>query len=155
MKFIAPLSDEEQVTLNEAHRHHPSPRVRQRAQAILLNARGQTMTHLKRLFEVRLETVSSWLTGWEEKGLVGLSDLPRSGRPPRFTPEEVEQFIGYIDKNPHQPKTAIARLQKETGKQASSDTFIRLLKKKTTAGSGAGNRSKTSGMKACLSGTPK
>lgn len=140
MKFIAPLSDEEETTLNEAHRNHPAPRVRQRAQAILLNARGHTMTALKGLLAVRLETVSSWLTNWEAKGLVGLFDPPRSGRPPRFTAEEVKQFISYIDKNPHQPKTAAARLQEETGKTASPDTFKRMLKKKITAGNGVGNR---------------
>lgn len=130
MKFVAPLSDEEQTTLNEAYRHHPAPRVRQRAQAILLNAQGYTMTQLKGLFAVRLETVSSWMTNWETKGVVGLFDPPRSGRTPSFTPEEVERFIRYIDENPHQPKAAAARLQEETGKKASADTFRRLLKKK-------------------------
>ena len=130
MKFIAPLSEAEHKTLTEAYRNHPSFRARQRAHALLLNARGYSMTQLAGWFEVRLETVSSWLSHWEDNGVVGLFDPPRSGRPPRFTPEEVEQFAHHVDENPHQIKAAAARLEEETGKTASMDTFKRLLKKK-------------------------
>ncbi|MDI1294265.1 MAG: hypothetical protein PSV18_16235 [Methylobacter sp.] len=47
----------------------------------------------------------------------------------RLTVEEQAVFLGYIDENPHQPKTAAARLLEETGKEASLDTFKRILKK--------------------------
>jgi hypothetical protein len=40
MKFIAPLSEEERVTLREMYMNHPSFHCRQRAHAVLLNARG-------------------------------------------------------------------------------------------------------------------
>jgi len=39
MEFITKLSVEEQETLTEAYRYHPCFRVRQRAQALLLNNR--------------------------------------------------------------------------------------------------------------------
>jgi len=130
MKFIAPLSEAEKLTLTEAYRNHQAFRARQRAHALLLNARGYSMQELSQWFDVRLDTVSSWLSHWESKGVVGLFDPPRSGRPPRFNSEEAEQFIRAIDENPHQLKAAAARLEEETGKTASMDTFKRLLKKR-------------------------
>ena len=84
---------------------------------------------LSELFETQHETVCSWLSKWETKGVIGLYDCPRSGRPTRFTEDEKAIFLGYIDENPHQAKAAAARLLEETGKEASFDTFKRVLKK--------------------------
>lgn len=155
MKFISPLSDPAQATLNDAYHDHPKSRVRQRAHAVLLNNRRYTMTQISDLFGVQLETVSGWLNRWEAQGLSGLFDAPRSGRPPRFESDEIETFIRYIETNPHQRKDAAARLQEETGKTASADTFRRLLKKKTTAGNGVEQRSKASVMRTCLHAIPR
>lgn len=130
MKFIARLTPEEQQTLEEAYHNHPKFSVRQRAQALLWNAQGYTITQVYRLLDVRRETMSAWLDRWESIGIVGLFDEPRSGRPPLFNNEEQTQFIANVDKNPHQPKEAAARLQEQTGKQASFSTFRRLLKKR-------------------------
>lgn len=57
----------------------------------------------------------------------------------RFTVEEQAVFLGYIDENPHQPKAAAARLLEETGKEASLDTFKRILKKVPMLGNVVGN----------------
>ena len=89
--------------------------------------------------EVQHETVSSWLGAWKTDGLIGIYDCPRSGRPVRFTVDEQAAFLGYIDENPHQPKAAAARLLVETGKEASLDTFKRILKKVPTLGNVADN----------------
>lgn len=139
LKFIAKLTLEEEVTLTEAYRNHPSFRVRQRAHAILLNNRKYVIAWLSELFEAQHETVSSWLDKWETEGLMGIYDCPRSGRPARFTAGEQADFLGYIDENPHQPKAAAARLMEKTGKDASLDTFKRILKKVSTSGSVVGN----------------
>lgn len=96
----------------------------------MLNNRGYAITRLSELFESQHETVSSWLSKWETEGLIGLYDCLRSGRPTRFTEKEQAIFLGYVDENPHQAKAAAARLQKETGKEASLDTFKRVLKKR-------------------------
>ena len=96
MKFITPFSDEEQLTLHEAYRHHPSFRVRQRAHAVLLNNRGYKKVRLSELFEIRHETVSSWLHQWETDGVVGLFDPPRSGRPPTFNHNSLNKLASSI-----------------------------------------------------------
>lgn len=128
MKSITALTPEEKITLDEAYRNHPCHRVRQRAQCLLLSNRGYLAARLCEWFDVRHETVSAWFEAWETQGLVGLFDKPRSGRPPVFLPAEQEQFIRYVDANPHQAKEAAARLQAETGKKASYHAFKRILK---------------------------
>ncbi|MGZ8226381.1 MAG: helix-turn-helix domain-containing protein [Methylococcaceae bacterium] len=81
-----------------------------------MNNHRFVIARLCELFEIQHETVSSWLTRWKTDGLMRFYDDPRSGRPSRFTAEEQAAFLGYIDKNPHQPKAAAARLQEEIGK---------------------------------------
>lgn len=132
MKFVKPLSEVEKQTLEEAYRNHPQHRVRDRAQALLLSARGYSIAQLRNIFVVRRDTISSWLDRWELNGVVGLLDDVRSGRPAIFTVEEQDQFKTYVDENPHQLKAAVTRIQEETGKDASLYTYKRFLKRATT-----------------------
>jgi transposase len=129
MRFIAELTIEEKITLNEAYRNHPKFTVRQRAQALLWNGQGYTITQVFPLLGVKRETMSAWFDRWESLGIVGLFDEPRSGRPPRFNSEERTLFKTYVDLNPHQPKEAAAKMEEETGKTASFSTFRRILKR--------------------------
>ena len=128
MKFVSHLSPAIQLTLKEAHKHHSSNRSRQRAHALLLSHKGYTITQLTDIFDVNRGTISQWLNDWKTLGLVGLCDKPKSGRPTILNADEAERFRQYIDKNPHQPKSAIAQLEAETGKTASNDTYKRILK---------------------------
>lgn len=138
MKFIAHLSQDEKITLEEAHKHHPSFRTRQRAKAILLSHKRYTINQLTPLFEVKREAISSWLDRWTYNGIVGLSDSARSGRPAHYSAQEQSQFLQYLDGNPHQIKVAIEQIQKETGKTAAIDTYKRILKKANIPGNAAG-----------------
>lgn len=140
LKFIKPLSEVEKQTLEEVRRNHPQFRVRNRAQALLLNARAYPITQLQDLFEVGRDTISAWLNGWESKGIVGIFDEARSGRPSIFTPDEKSKFKVLVDENPHQLSESAARLQDETGKQASLFTYKRFLKKQAMFGNAADTR---------------
>jgi len=134
MKFITDLSQDEKITLEEAHKNHPSFRFRQRAKSVLLSHKKYTITKLSDLFNTRKETISSWLDRWIHNGLVGLSDSPRSGRPTNYTVEEQAKFLQYLEHNPHQTKVAIGLIEEETGKKAAIDTYKRILKKRATLG---------------------
>lgn len=131
MRFIAKLTSEEKCTLYEAYHNHPNFRVRQRAQALLWNDKGYSITEVYKLLDVRRETMSSWFDRWESLGIVGLFDEPRSGRPRIFNDDEQTQFMININETPHQPKTAAAQLIETTGKNASFSTFNRILKTKS------------------------
>jgi len=84
MKFISPLSDADRTALEQAHRTATTHRERQRAQALLLSAKGFTLGQLALACDVHPETVSGWLNDWQRHGLDSLRDAPKSGRPPKI-----------------------------------------------------------------------
>lgn len=83
MKFVQ-LTPEQEAELRALHKNGKSHRERQRAQAILLNARGMSLDQLAFVFECDRNTVSSWLDSWQERGVAALADASRSGRPLRL-----------------------------------------------------------------------
>jgi transposase len=87
MKFIHPLAAETVAALQHLHHAGSSHRERQRAQAVLLSARGYKLDQLAMIFNVDRDTVSHWLDRFREHGLSGLCDAPKSGRPSKLTAE--------------------------------------------------------------------
>lgn len=87
MKFISSLSAETAAALQHLHRQGSSHRERQRAHAVLLSAKGYKLDQLAMIFEVDRDTVSHWLDRFEQHGLSGLCDAPKSGRPSKLTAE--------------------------------------------------------------------
>lgn len=81
MKFTH-LTDEQSLALRVLHKSGKSHRERQRAQAVLLSARGMSLDQLAFVFECDRDTVSSWLDDWQSGGAAALADIARSGRPP-------------------------------------------------------------------------
>lgn len=56
-------------------------RVSERMHAVLLSARGYDVGQIASILEYDEATVRRWIERFEAKGLEGLQDLPRSGRP--------------------------------------------------------------------------
>ena len=81
MKFVSKLSGRDKINLYELMRTSKSFKVRQRAHAVLLSSKKHKIDLLSEIFEVDRDTISEWLTRWEKKGIQGLADAPRSGRP--------------------------------------------------------------------------
>ena len=129
MKFAQPIPEAVRVTLQEMHMNHPTFRCRQRAQAILLSVRGFSIAELWSILDVRRDAISGWIDRWESEGLLGLYDRPRTGRPTIYTEAEVDQLKTLVDDEPRQIKTAQIQLAEMTGKEASTSTLKRLLKK--------------------------
>ena len=80
MKFVSALSDAQRRSLEHVYHHGSAHRLRQRAQAVLLSAKGFTLEQLAGMYEVHPETVSGWLDQWQAHGLDGLADAPKPGR---------------------------------------------------------------------------
>lgn len=79
-KFVSALSDAQRASLEQVYRQGSAHRLRQRAQAVLLSAKGFTLEQLASMFGVHPETVSGWLDRWQEHGLDALADAPKPGR---------------------------------------------------------------------------
>ena len=58
-----------------------------RARTILLLGDGITQAEVARRVGLRRRIVRKWAERFVEHGLLGLDDAPRSGRPPRFSPD--------------------------------------------------------------------
>ena len=129
MKFAQPIPEAVRVTLQEMYMNHPTFRCRQRAQAILLSARGFTMAELWSILDVRREAISEWIDRWESEGLLGLYDRPRSGRPSIYQVADIDLLKTLVDEEPRQIKTVQSQLADMTQKKASINTLKRLLKK--------------------------
>lgn len=78
------LDDVQARTLHEMGIHHPHPSVRQRAQALQQLARGETLAIVSARFGVHLNSVENWARWWRQRGVVGLFQPARPGRPPKW-----------------------------------------------------------------------
>ena len=92
----------------------------------MLSARGYTIEEIADIFKVNRDTVSSWIDRWEKCGISGLSDMPRSGRPPILTEEERKKVLELIKEYPQSIRTIISKVYELTGKSVSSRTIRRL-----------------------------
>lgn len=134
LKFVQPLSEVAQQELQETYRNHSNFRVRQRAHAILLNHQGYTINQLQAIFQINRDYISLWINRYNAQGIQGLEDLPRSGRPPTYTANEIEIFKAKIAEEPRQIKQAQAFLEAQTHKKSCVETLKRSLKKTTIPG---------------------
>ena len=78
---VKKLTEEERLTLENMKKNHPSNLTRMRAHAILLSDIGFRVQELAEIFGACRQTTATWLRVWDKKGICGLLDKPRSGRP--------------------------------------------------------------------------
>lgn len=71
-----------------------------RARVVLAAAGGETTTRIAQREGVRTTTVSIWRKRFAEKGIIGLRDEQRAGRPLQFGPEVVKQVLAKLDEAP-------------------------------------------------------
>lgn len=113
MKFVSPLNEATSKELRRiVHDDHSAVR-RERAHAVLLSDKGFSLTDLAHIFDRDRDTVSSWLTRWEERAYDGLSDEARAGRPPKTNAKEDQQILRTVKKTPHNLRQARAVLKKK------------------------------------------
>ncbi len=129
MRYVDHLTDEQRHVLEMTVKQDASSRARARAHSILLSSRGTTINEIATIYQVDRDTVSSWIKNWEQQGIESLHDKPRSGRPPKLTPEEQELALDYLKDNPRSLKQVVDRLERQTAKRISLSALKRLAKK--------------------------
>lgn len=98
---VRPMTTEEIERLGELGRSRTVPvRTAERARIIWLARDGRRVAAIAQKLGIGPGTVRFWLKRFNERGLEGLRDEPRSGRPPTYTPEEVGEVIAASLANP-------------------------------------------------------
>jgi hypothetical protein len=87
MMGVGPLSCDERRSLRSLRRQAVG-RVALRAQMVLLSARGYSVRQIATLLEEGESTVRTWLRRYEQQGIAGLTDLPRPGRPRKYSVDD-------------------------------------------------------------------
>jgi transposase len=82
MVSIGSLSEEQRQELRRLRRRAVG-RVAERAQMVLLSARGYSVGQIADIFEVGQDVVRTWLQRYQREGAAGLQDRRRPGRPPK------------------------------------------------------------------------
>lgn len=77
--------NEDRNVLRQAKKCNPDPRIRHRAQALLLEAEGHTESEVAQLFQTARHRLRAWKRQFLAKGINGLADAHRTGRPPKLT----------------------------------------------------------------------
>ena len=127
-KFVSALGPDQQHQLEHLAEHDPARRVRMRAHSLLLSFRGSSIDEIAHIYQVHRNTVSSWIDHWEQGGVNGVPDKPRSGGPPKLTASEKEAAQALLETYPNAPNTVLAKLSEKTGKTISRSTLKRMAK---------------------------
>lgn len=98
---VVQVSDDEHEELERRLRSSKTEqRMSFRARVVLAAARGEGSTSIARREGVRLNTVSTWRMRFAEKGLAGLQDEPRAGRPTEYGRETEQRILAKLDEPP-------------------------------------------------------
>lgn len=91
---VVSLTDDERETLLRWTRSPRTPQQRAlRAQIILAAARRDANGVIARRLRCSRPTVGRWRAAFVARGLAGLEDQPRPGRPPRYGPDKVTEIL--------------------------------------------------------------
>lgn len=98
---IENLSEEDQQALSELYQTTPLPRVRTRAQMILLSfEQGLKAPQIAPIVRESERTVQRWLKRYKAEGIQGLSDAPRSGSSGKVTQVYEELLLSSVRQRP-------------------------------------------------------
>jgi transposase len=129
MKFVNPLTEAEKATLESMYNNHPLPMTRKRAQTILLSNQRYSIPYISEIVAACRQSVSAWITNWDEIGLAGLIEKARSGRPRKLTLKEENEVIERIIEEPRSIKKVLAEITKKTGITICRETLRRICKR--------------------------
>jgi transposase len=85
---LRPFTQEEERVITKLVRSQTaSARLVERAKILHLASRGQTVPQIAASLGINEKTVRKWFRRFEQQGLAGLEDAPRSGAPSHYTAE--------------------------------------------------------------------
>ena len=98
--MLMPALAEQAHVLRQLIRTDPDPRVRHRAQLVLLVAEGEPVIRVARLFRTAPHRIREWRGRFLERGRDGLADGPRPGRPPKLSAADLALLAEALERGP-------------------------------------------------------
>jgi len=102
IKLRTLTSEEKAAIAKLARSRTAAAREVERARIILLASKGKRVPAIAQELELTEITVRTWLKRFNNEGLDGLADLPRSGRPATYSAEQVAEVIAAALSDPQQ-----------------------------------------------------
>ena len=137
--FVPSLSEEQILELEHLYRKTEVPRVRTRAQMVMLSAEKKlTADEIADLVRESSVTVLRWLHRYIAKGIQGLLDAPRSGRSSILTNEFRKRLLEVVRRRPRSLELEYSMwtlqrlvdfMAEDTGARVSTETIRRALAK--------------------------
>ena len=129
MRYVHLLTDEHRTILEKTLKNDASSRARARAYGLLRSGQGVTINAIAKISQVDRDTVSPWITQWAHQGAASLPDQPRSGRPPKRTPEEQALALTSMQEEPRSRTQVVDRFAQKTAQRLSISALKRLAKR--------------------------
>jgi transposase len=109
----------------------PGDRMALRSRIILDLAEGRKTSEVARNFSIRMATVTKWRTRFAKQGVQGLSDAPRSGKPPFYSHNTDDRVLYLLVQPPPKghPRWNGRLLARALG-NVSKDQIWRILRKR-------------------------
>src|SRR5712691_8174910 len=132
--------DEALPTLDTYLKQTKEARVFRRAQAVREVVKGQRLQTVSAALHSPYSALRKWVHRFARQGVQGLTDRPRSGRPPTVTCELAHHLDRLVDHDPVQHGSSHAQwscqelatvFARQTGIQLSRESVRAVLKKKT------------------------
>jgi transposase len=137
--YVPSLSEEQRVELDELYRKTDVPRVRSRAQMVLLSAEKKLkVDEIADIVRESSVTVLRWLHRYIAEGIQGLMDAPRTGRSSILTDEFRKRLLEVVRRRPRSLELEFSMwtlqrladfMAQDTGIRVSTETIRRALAK--------------------------
>jgi len=137
--FVPSLSEEQILELEQLYRKTEVPRVRTRAQMVLLSAEKKlTADEIADIVRESSVTVLRWLHRYIAEGIQGLLDAPRSGRSSILTDEFRKRLLEVVRRRPRSLELEFSMwtlqrlanfMAEDSGTRVSTETIRRALAK--------------------------
>ncbi len=85
--------EEKRVIAKLSRSQTASARLVERAKLLQLGSDGQSVPHIAQMLGLNEKTIRKWFKRFEQAGLAGLEDAPRSGAPTRYTAENKARVL--------------------------------------------------------------
>jgi len=128
------LSDEERAALDRAWRQGKTHDFRQRCQMVLQKAQGRRSKDVAAQLGCCEPVVNTWVGRYQAQGLAGLANKPGQGRKSILHRDtDLAAVREAVKKNRQRLSQAKAELEEQLGKEFSTLTLKRFLKKTVAA----------------------